>query len=101
MSPSFNGKSINQNFFACPYLSVVGKIKLPFWAGKQPLGMEMHKRLWEALGPSGMGTIKPENPGGLVPSGITADLSTKLGWGQQQADLSFLEPQHVVSQHGG
>lgn len=59
------------------------------------------KKLWGVLGPSGMGTIKPENQGGLVPSGTTADLSTKLGWGQQQADLSFLEPQHVVSQHRG
>lgn len=27
--------------------------------------------------------------------------STELGWGQQQADLSFLEPQHVVSQPRG
>lgn len=81
LSPFFNGKSINQNFFTCAYLSVVAKISLPFWAGKHPLGVEMNKRLWGLPGPSGMGTVQPENQGGLVPSGTTADVEHRAGLG--------------------
>lgn len=91
LSPFFNGKSVNQNFLTCPYLSAVGKFNPPVWAGKQPLGVEMHKRLWGVPGPSGTGTIKPENQGGLVPSGTAADGEHKADrWAGGSSRLTFL-----------
>lgn len=70
-----------KSFLLAPIFLLLEKFNLPFCAGKQPLGVEMHKGLWGAQGPSGMGTIKPENQGGLIPSGTIADVEHKAGLG--------------------
>ena len=92
LSSFFNGKSISQNFFTCPYFSIVEKINPPVWAGNQPLDAEMHERLCGVQGPPGTGTVEQESQRGLVPSGTAADIVHKAAGFGGSSRLTFPSP---------
>lgn len=96
----FNGKSINQHFFPCPHSSVIEKNQSP-------------ALVWEPASQCGDAHVGYRDPQRRAassrrvrevssPQAPLLILCTELlVWGQQQADLSFPEPQRVVSQHRG
>lgn len=94
----------NKTLLLAPAFLLLKKISPAVWAGNQPLSAEVHERLCGVRRPPGTSTIEQQSQGGLHPLRHHCwycAQSSLLGWGQQQADLSFPEPQRVVSQHRG